>query len=136
MPCGTKRPTNRGFGLAAVCASAVAAGTIASSSGSASVAPAPFKTVRREMCFLVRNINGALLTGHAQLIALSRLHVHLKCLAPDDADDDRRQAIVRRCRIPHDRPDQRHVLILDATAEGIREQLLGYHSNELTLITD
>src|SRR5262245_3256999 len=133
MPCGTKRPTNRVLGLAAVCASAVAAGTIASSSGSASVAPAPFKTVRREMCFLVRNINGALLlTGYAQLIALSRLHVHLKSLAPDDADDDRRQAIPRRCRIPHNRSDHRHILIFDAAAEGIREELLGDHPNELT----
>src|ERR1700730_4973104 len=56
MPWHTKQPTNRGFGLPAVCANAVAAGTIASSSGSASAAPAPRRTVRREMCFLVINI--------------------------------------------------------------------------------
>src|SRR6267142_499735 len=136
MPCGTKSPTNRDLGLAAVCASVVAAGTIASSSGSASVAPAPRRTVRLDMCFLVRNISSVLLlTGHAQLIALSRLHVHLKCLAPDDAGDDRRQAILRSCRIPHNRSHQRHILILEAAAEGIREALLGDHPNELTLIT-
>ena len=57
MPCGTKQPTNRGFGLAAVCASAVAAGIMASRNGSASVAPAPRRTVRREMCFLVINMS-------------------------------------------------------------------------------
>ncbi len=44
------------FGTAAVWASAVAAGIIASSSGSASVTPAPFSTVRRDRCFLVMNI--------------------------------------------------------------------------------
>src|SRR5579862_6771094 len=36
MPCGTKQPTKRGFGTAAVCASKVEAGTIASRNGSAS----------------------------------------------------------------------------------------------------
>ena len=56
MPCGTKQPTNRGVGFAAVCASAVAAGIIESSSGSASVAPAPFRIVRREMCFFEMNM--------------------------------------------------------------------------------
>ena len=66
MPCGTKQPTNLGFGLAAVCASAVAAGTIASSNGSASAAPAPRRTVRREIFFLVMNIVSLLrLTGQA-----------------------------------------------------------------------
>ena len=46
----------RSFGFAAVCASAVAAGTIASSSGSASVTPAPLSTVRRERWRFVRNM--------------------------------------------------------------------------------
>ena len=39
-------PTKRVFGARAVCASAVAAGIIASSSGSASVTPAPRRNVR------------------------------------------------------------------------------------------
>src|SRR6266568_1744867 len=56
IPWGTKQPTNRGFGLAAVCANAVAAGTMASRNGSASAAPAPRRTVRRGMCFLVINM--------------------------------------------------------------------------------
>jgi hypothetical protein len=56
-PCG--KPTNaKRFGAvpAAVFAVAVAAGLIASSSGSAMLAPTPFKTARREMCFLNRVI--------------------------------------------------------------------------------
>src|SRR5918911_5241347 len=51
MPCGKKMPTKRGFGVAAVAASAVDAGIIASSSGSASVHPALFRNVRRGRCF-------------------------------------------------------------------------------------
>ena len=53
MPCGKKTPTNRLFGAAAVCASSVLAGTIASSNGSANVTPAPFRNVRRGICFFV-----------------------------------------------------------------------------------
>src|SRR6478736_820492 len=51
MPCGKKMPAKRGFGAAAVAASAVDAGSMASSSGSASVQPAPFRNLRRGMCF-------------------------------------------------------------------------------------
>ena len=56
-PCGKPTKANR-FGAepAAVFAIAVAAGLIASMSGSAIVAPTPFNTVRREMCFLNRVI--------------------------------------------------------------------------------
>jgi hypothetical protein len=54
-PCGNPTKAKR-FGVepAGVCAHAVAAGLIASSSGSATLAPTPFNTVRREMCFLNR----------------------------------------------------------------------------------
>src|SRR5262249_42207068 len=45
-----------GFGLAAVCARAVQAGTIASSSGRPIVTPAPRRNVRRERCIFVMNI--------------------------------------------------------------------------------
>ena len=49
-------PTKRLFGCpAAVCASAVPPGIIASSTGSASVTPAPCRNVRRWMCFFVMN---------------------------------------------------------------------------------
>src|SRR2546422_8562558 len=47
---------NRVRGLAAVCASGVAAGTIDSRKGKAMVTPAPRRNVRRERCFFVMNI--------------------------------------------------------------------------------
>ena len=43
------------FDAAAVLANAVAAGVIASSTGSAIVTPRPRSIVRRDMCFFVRN---------------------------------------------------------------------------------
>ena len=57
-PCGKYTKPRRVLTAAAVCAHAVCAGIIASSSGSAMVAPAPFRTVRRDRCFLVRNMAG------------------------------------------------------------------------------
>ena len=52
-PIGMKTKPSRRTGLAAVLASGVAAGTIASSNGSAIVAPMPRRNVRRGMAFLV-----------------------------------------------------------------------------------
>ena len=49
-------PVNRVTGLAAVFARGVCAGNIASSSGNASVTPAPRKNARRAICFLEMNI--------------------------------------------------------------------------------
>ena len=46
-PCGCQMPQKRGTGAAAVRASAVPAGTMASSRGSATVAPTPRRNVRR-----------------------------------------------------------------------------------------
>ena len=56
IPWGMNVATNRGFGVAAVCARSVAAGTIASSNGKASAAPVPRKKVRRTMCFFAMNM--------------------------------------------------------------------------------
>src|SRR5687768_3279106 len=86
-PCGTNRPTNRGFGLAAVWASAVRAGTIASRNGSAITAPAPRRIVRRGMCFLEINMvtPSPLTCGPVRLGGGGRLLVHLERRALDDA---------------------------------------------------
>src|SRR5712671_7780798 len=59
-PCGTKIPVKRVLGFAAVLLIRVWAGTIESSKGKARATPAPRRTVRREMCFLVMNILGPL----------------------------------------------------------------------------
>ena len=50
-----KQRPSRTCGFAAVCASAVRAGTIASRNGSAIVTPTPRMNVRRERCFLIQD---------------------------------------------------------------------------------
>src|ERR1700720_3189842 len=100
MPCGTKIPVKRVFAAAAVLLNGVCAGTIESSNGSASATPAPRRTARRDMCFLVMNIGFRSLSSiyyyHPSFrspgCALLRLRVgaelhlliHLKGLALDD----------------------------------------------------
>src|SRR5688500_10618463 len=58
-PIGTKMAPKRRVGAPAVLTDAVSAGTIASSSGSASVAPIPRSIVRRDNAFFVTNISGS-----------------------------------------------------------------------------
>src|SRR5215470_16268153 len=101
-------PTNRLTGAAALSLSGVNAGTIDSSSGSASVMPAPRRNVRRGMCFLAMNIS-----------VLHRLRTHSKLRTLDDADHDRREPVVVLRGVTHDRAQRRHVHVLDAAAEGI-----------------
>src|SRR5256714_10671034 len=102
MPCGKKMPTNRGLGDAAsAAASGTDAGSIASSSGSVSVHPAPFRNVRRGMCRLVMNME--LFRSSASVPirvvdlagnGLSHFHVQLERLARDDAHHVRREAVL------------------------------------------
>src|SRR5690348_16716048 len=96
MPCGTKQPTKRGLGAAAVCAKAVPAGIMASRSGKASVAPALRRTVRRDKCFLERNVIAVLLlifrnaTGglaRGLLSGVWQFHIGLERRALHDAED-------------------------------------------------
>jgi hypothetical protein len=56
-PFGTYTNPRRRAGFAAVCASAESAGTMASSSGRASVAPSPRRNVRRGNDILLMNIS-------------------------------------------------------------------------------
>src|SRR5262245_32065095 len=106
-------------GAAAVAASAVPAGIIASSSGSAIEAPAPFKTVRRERCLRVKNIAAVL---RFPLSLLQRRHRFgdglplAEGIARDDAEDERFEAIVVSRGIAHDRADRRHVAIVELAA--------------------
>src|SRR5579864_8735807 len=102
MPCGTKQPTNRGLGLAAVCASATPAGTIASRSGSASAAPAPRRTVRRDMCFFVINIIAVFLLTGRHLLAVVYFHVHLERGALHDTQHYGTELVFAGGRIMHD----------------------------------
>src|SRR6478736_8997792 len=96
----------RGFGAAAVFASAVAAGIIASSSGSATAAPVPFSTVRRERCLRVMYMLASSLLarlghrtriGDQRAILLRGRAVGQECRAGHDAHDQRREPVVISC---------------------------------------
>src|SRR6266849_1311410 len=122
IPWGKNMPTKRPFaGPAAVCASAVAAGTIAASNGSAKVTPAPLRNSRRGICFFETNMLVApfftvSLAWRLRLTRNSRLgalRIHLERLALDDAEDEGGEAVVVACGLPRDGADQRHVPILD-----------------------
>src|SRR4249920_2701503 len=98
-------------GRAAVCASGVCAGTIASRNGSASVAPTlPRRNVRREMYFRVMNMS-----------AVSLLHSHLERRALHDTGHERRKLVALPGGFPDDRSYHGHVGIFEAPPEGVGE---------------
>src|ERR1700704_3335808 len=140
MPCGKKIPTNRLLaGTAAVCASNVRAGTIASSNGSANAAPAPLRMVRRGMCRLVMNISVLLVFTPGALpgvdICLSRcsllgcrrsllrrrcfiqLHVLLERIALHDGQHQRGEPVARTVGLTGDGAHEGHILVFHAPAE-------------------
>src|SRR5687768_2600815 len=121
------------FGAAAVCASAVPAGIMASSSGSAIVAPTPRSTVRRDRCFFVTNIVTLLLP---RVIVGWRRRAEPERLAQSDAGQDRRETVVLPLRVAHDAPHGRHVVVLDAAAERMNHELLGQGLHELRRVRE
>src|SRR5207247_7608827 len=126
QPCGLKIPTNRGvFPVASAFADGTKAGNIDSSSGSAMVAPAPCKNVRRGICFFVMNMS----------LLLKRLPVHLKRSALRDFQNNRREAvIVLRC-LAHYGSYHRHVVVLYSAAQRIGKKLFRDGAHELRGIT-
>src|SRR6187431_106631 len=103
MPCGKKIPTKRDGGLAAVWASSVRAGIIASNSGSAKVTPAPRRKVRRGMCFFVRYMMAVSFSTSDPLLAVGLFDVHLERGAPHDAEHQRGKPVVAAGCVPHER---------------------------------
>ncbi len=68
-PRGKNTMPSRFVGLAAVCTIGVKAGTIESSSGNASDAPTPRRTVRRDRPFLVMNMTWLLRLSSSRHVA-------------------------------------------------------------------
>src|SRR6476659_2044770 len=88
-----------GVALAAVCAKAVRAGIMASSSGNARAVPTPRSTVRRVRCFLVLNISNdslySLPGGHLRGLLLYLLHyTGLERRRRDNPHHDRRESVI------------------------------------------
>src|SRR2546427_11815173 len=102
-------PTKRRTGAAAVSRVGVSAGTIDSSSGRASVTPAPPRKVRRGMCFFVTYIVLLLAGPHADPAPVTRFRwvrgdiggfrPHLELRPPDDAEHDGRKLVVVHGRL-------------------------------------
>src|SRR5882672_9964999 len=130
---------------------AVSAGTMASSSGRASVAPTPRRKVRRGRASLAMNI--FLLAGappplgsrrlrgpiaprrSARLMRLiCRLHrlrpPHLKRKTLANSQHDRAHLVVARRGVAHDLPHGGHVVILDAPTERVGQQLFCQRTDE------
>src|SRR6266446_4252997 len=128
----------RAIGLAAVFASGVWAGTMDSRNGNATATPAPRRKVRRDKCFFVMNIGAASLIIVSSCYLISFLfrvfrlfHLHLERSAFDDSENERRKLIVSAGGISKDRADNRHVVILDSTAEAVRQKHLGHGTYKL-----
>src|ERR1700733_12689830 len=128
-PCTISIAAKRVRGVAAVLRSGVCAGTMESSNGSATVAPKPRRTVRREMCFLVMNI---VLTprGTCENCRLVFRPSHLERRAFHDAQNDRGKPIIDAGRFTVDGPNRRHVVVFEAAAQRIGQQLLSEGSGE------
>src|SRR5262245_1636390 len=105
----------RRIGAAAVSRAAASAGTMASSSGSAMVAPRPRRTVRRGRCLPVMIMFGL---------------PHLERHALDDSSDDRGPAFVAR-GIADDLPDRRAIVVVGAPAQRVGEKTLRQRRDEL-----
>src|SRR5215469_9525932 len=119
-------------GAAAVSASAVPAGIIASRIGSATDAPTPRNTARRDTCFLVMNTLqllgrpcssvkvrglGGLQTRRAIAGTRNALRRELRTL--DDSEHDRIEAILVAVRPVNDGADGRHVVEIERASERI-----------------
>src|SRR5882672_7538519 len=132
-------------GLAAVCARAVPAGIMASSSGRAMAAPAPLSTVRRDKCLRVKNMAtipfeyaySLLLQRRllkALLLGLLREALDLafaELVARDDAEHDGLEPVVVPGGVAHDRTDRGHVAVVELAAQRERQQVFGERLEEL-----
>src|SRR5262249_5560425 len=137
-PCGRYMNPRRGLGDAAVCASAVHAGTIASSRGRPMATPAPRRNVRRDRCFFVMNIRQlhgsrptppcgiSHISPRRHLLYFLRHFPHLKRHALHNAHNDGREPVVVTRRVTDDASDDGHVIVFDASTQGIAHQLPGH----------
>src|SRR6185503_13345884 len=121
-PIGTNTAPKRRVGAAAVRTVGVRAGTIASSSGNARVAPSPRRTVRRGSACFVMNIRCSLSTRHPGGFFSRALDAHLEWYAPHDAEHNRREPVVLLLGIPGNRAHCWHVRGRQAAAERVGQQ--------------
>src|SRR5438552_2179281 len=99
-----------------------------SSSGSASDTPMPRRTVRRERCFLVMNIDVRLLF-HSGDIGCRGLRLfrssHLERGALYDAEDERGETVVAPGRLALNATHERHISIISYAADAVSQKIFG-----------
>src|SRR5216110_3503438 len=101
------------------------AGTIASRNGSATAAPMPRSTVRRDIVLFEINIRSPLpLTIGRGQRRFDRFR-HPERRAVDDAEHERRHAKVVLSGVADDRADRGHVGVLDPPSERVGHQVFG-----------
>src|SRR5690606_67070 len=102
------------------------AGTIDSRKGRATTAPAPLRKVRLGNDFFVTNISGSSLLR----AFLAKLDAHAKRRTFDDTQHDGRKSVIARFRVLDYLTHDRHVVVAQAPAEGVGQQLLGERPDE------
>src|SRR3954468_2823814 len=95
---------------AAVFANTVRAGTMASRSGRATVAPIPLRTARRDTCFFEMYIGRPLFSSWRDGFP----GAHLEGRTVDDSQDKRGEAVAVLRRLLRNRANRRLVVVLDA----------------------
>src|SRR5262249_61576116 len=105
---------------AAVRATGVCAGTMESSSGSASAPPMPRKIVRLFRCFLVMNM--LLIPLHGGCVGLLGF-AHLERRAPHDAENEAGETIAVARGVAANGADHGHVVPLGHAAQTVGEQV-------------
>ena len=130
-PFGKYMAPNRSGGRARRLRQRLEAGTIDSRNGSASVVPMPRSIVRRGNARFVMNMETPLsrvrVAGRRRIRVFCRIWNGALFTMPRTSAENR-----SRCRagVAHDAAHHRHVVILQAAAERINQQLLGQRPHE------
>src|SRR5712692_8529311 len=132
----------RRTGLAAVFPSAVSAGTIASSSGNATVTPKPRRNVRRGKVILLMNMSapqvrsGRSTRGRrrrsGRLLVMCWLGLaHLKRRAFRHSENQCPETVTVRRGVAHDFANGRGVVVLEPPSQGVNHESFGESRHEL-----
>src|SRR5215208_164795 len=95
------------------------AGTIASRSGNATVAPTPRRNVRRGSAILVMIMCLSLPWLSRESCGLALLDLHPERVARGDPDNNRGERVLVPRRLLDDPPDDRLVVIIQPSAQSI-----------------
>src|SRR3984957_1091605 len=125
----------RGVTLAAVLVCAVKAGTMESSSGREMATPTPLSSVRRDKCFLVTIVMDVSSMKqhrglHRRNRGIRRLDLHAERRAFHDARHQIGKTVMASSGARDNGANRRLVVVVDAPAQSVGQQLLSQGGNE------